>query len=247
MWLVASGRILLQWSCSTIYPVTPVKIETMTKDLILAREHWKVFSIIKIVVDRFKESVAWWTSKKYSFLFNDKIEKGEIIEVLLKEITRLERKIRPQTNFDKIKDIATLVRQEVHKIPNTFDGWPPPSDKLTMTENCELPPNSKYLLSCFLSTRGEKRISSGKLLVIESIGQDMIYNITNGAHRTSNHIKLALCTKCKTGSKDMVKWINRLGHGISYDKVNFLETFLAEEATKHQEVFAHCPCFPPHL
>eukprot|EP00794_Sanderia_malayensis_P010526 gene10526-11631_t len=91
------------------------------------------------------------------------------------------------------------------------------------------------------SLKSEKRMSSSKLVVIESIGQDMIYNIMNRAHRTSKHVKLALCTKRKTGSKVMVKWMNRLGHGISYDEVDFLETFLAEKATKHQEVKSFCP------
>ena len=32
----------------------------------------------------------------------------------------------------------------------------------------------------------------------------------------------------KTGSKDILTWLNRLGHCISYDEVNRIETYLAE-------------------
>ena len=39
---------------------------------------------------------------------------------------------------------------------------------------------------------------------------------------------LSLCTKRKTGSIQVIQWLNKLGHGISYDDANCLETSLAE-------------------
>lgn len=45
---------------------------------------------------------------------------------------------------------------------------------------------------------------------------------------------LSFCVKQKTGSKDVLKWLNRLGHRISYDEVNVLETFLAEQVVFNQ-------------
>ena len=41
-----------------------------------------------------------------------------------------------------------------------------------------------------------------------------------------------LFLKRKTGSKDILTWLNRLGHCISYDKVNRIETYLAEIVSK---------------
>lgn len=46
--------------------------------------------------------------------------------------------------------------------------------------------------------------------------------------------------KRKSGSKDMIKWLNQNGHGISCDEVNVIETFLAEEAFKNQTSKSFC-------
>jgi len=50
---------------------------------------------------------------------------------------------------------------------------------------------------------------------IESLVQDIVYVTTNGKHRTSKHVLLSLCVKRKTGSKDVITWLNRSGHGVS--------------------------------
>ena len=47
--------------------------------------------------------------------------------------------------------------------------------------------------------------------------------------------------KRKTRSKVMIQWLNKLGHGISYDEVNHLETSLAVEATNHESVRSYYP------
>ena len=39
----------------------------------------------------------------------------------------------------------------------------------------------------------------------------------------------------KTGSKDILTWLNKLGHCISYDEVNRNETYLAEIESKNNE------------
>jgi hypothetical protein len=56
----------------------------------------------------------------------------------------------------------------------------------------------------------------------------VIYNETN-------------ITKRKAGSKELVKWLNRLGHGIPYDEVNYLETTLAQDAVRNQIFKSFCP------
>ena len=44
----------------------------------------------------------------------------------------------------------------------------------------------------------------------------------------------SLCAKRKTGSKQLISWLNRFGHGISYDEVNFLETHLVDDELQIQ-------------
>ena len=43
-----------------------------------------------------------------------------------------------------------------------------------------------------------------------------------------------LCTKRKTGSKQVITWLTRLGHGISYDDVLYMETGIAEQQIQYQ-------------
>eukprot|EP00794_Sanderia_malayensis_P013591 gene13591-14999_t len=47
-------------------------------------------------------------------------------------------------------------------------------------------------------------------------------------------VLLSLCTKRKTGSKQLVRWLNKFGHSISYDEVSYLETSLANQQAEQQ-------------
>ena len=197
-------------------------------------------TLIKLVLERFNGTVDCWTSKTTSFVFNDSIEKGQVIEVLLRKIHRLEKRLEPKTTNEMIKDVSCLVRKEVKEMPNTFSRWPPVPDSLPEA-NTQLPPTLHSLLISCLSSRSVDQTADKKKLVVNSIGQDIIFNITNGSCPTSKHVKMALCIKRQTGSKEMVTWMNKLGHGISYDEVSSVETFLADESINHQEMKSYCP------
>ena len=67
-----------------------------------------------------------------------------------------------------------------------------------------------------------------------SIGQDIIYNLTKGKQKTVKHVQLGIVTKRKTGSKFMINSLNRISHSISDDEVNNIETFLAEVEASEQ-------------
>ena len=43
------------------------------------------------------------------------------------------------------------------------------------------------------------------------------------------HIQLGISMKRKNGSRNVIEWLNRLGHSLSYKEVNVIETSLAEE------------------
>ena len=56
------------------------------------------------------------------------------------------------------------------------------------------------------------------------LGQDITYNMSNGKTKTNKHIQYAVFTKRKIGSRFMLDSLNYLGHSISYDEVNNIET-----------------------
>ena len=69
---------------------------------------------------------------------------------------------------------------------------------------------------------------------MSSIGQDLLYHVNSGRKQTSKHTTLSFLIKRKTGSKQLITWTNKFGHGISYDEVLILETSMAMEHSQHQ-------------
>ena len=70
---------------------------------------------------------------------------------------------------------------------------------------------------------------------MSSIGQDLLYHVNSGRKQTSKHTTLSFLMKRKTGSKQLITWTNKFGHGISYDEVLMLETSMAMEHSQYQE------------
>ena len=197
-------------------------------------------TLVDLIIKEFGEKIALWSPKHgSSFMFNDEIPKGQVIEILTKKILMLQEKEKKQPIEDKIEEVARSIRNEIISAPLTFEQWPP-SEEAILEKNTEIPTSLLHLLTSVLSC-STSRVSKRKERFIRSLCQDIIYNSTNGRHRTSKHVLFSLCVKRKTGSKDMVKWLNKFGHGISYDEVNVVETFLADEAVKYQAVKSFCP------
>ena len=61
-----------------------------------------------------------------------------------------------------------------------------------------------------------------------SIGQDIIYMGKNGKTRTPKHIGMSIACHKITQSKTLTKMQNRSGQGISYDKVQGIDTAWAD-------------------
>jgi len=131
------------------------------------------------------------------------------------------------TDTEKVKFIANLVKSEINKhfIENKiFSTWPLTEDEIK-ADRVEIPNLLKTLLYTLLSSLAA---SARVKRLINSIGQDIIYNSSNGRIKTIKHIQLALVTKRKTGSKFLINCLNRLGHCTSYDQVSIIETSFAE-------------------
>ena len=54
----------------------------------------------------------------------------------------------------------------------------------------------------------------------------MIYSVSHGAQKPPKHIILPAAIKALTGSKEVIQFINRLGHGLSYHQLEENETGL---------------------
>ena len=61
------------------------------------------------------------------------------------------------------------------------------------------------------------------------IGQDIVHSGSHGKVKTPKHMALAMAVRHLTGSKQIIKILNRMGHCASYDTVEMIDTALARE------------------
>ena len=98
------------------------------------------------------------------------------------------------------------------------------------------------LLETFLKTLLTKGSPSKRVKrLINSIGQDLIYNSSRGSIKTVKHSQLGLLTKRIIGSRLMIDCLNRFGHTISYHEVNTLKTAFAETQIHNQLLHSSVP------
>lgn len=89
--------------------------------------------------------------------------------------------------------------------------------------------------------------------MVQSFGQDCVYAVSGGSAIPAKHILLPWGIKSVTGNVEVIKVLNRLGHSISYSKLEELDTALclkkqAQEADKGVTLpsTSH-PCVPTAL
>ena len=70
---------------------------------------------------------------------------------------------------------------------------------------------------------------------ILSIWQEMIFTSSEVVVKPPKHIALSVSVKSMTGSAELVTILNRLGHGVSYFKLEEYETAVAEKQIERQQ------------
>ena len=158
--------------------------------------------------------------------------------MLCQKIEKLEKALEPLPILKQIENSAKSIKEEICSMSQTYQSWPPSQNDLVSCKTV-IPPLLSTFSSLLLTSK--KRVGKRKKSRINSICQDIIYTTTNGRMRTSKHVTVALSIKRKTGSKDIITWLNRYGHIISYDEINFVETDLAEQIMKNKNLRSFVP------
>ena len=85
----------------------------------------------------------------------------------------------------------------------------------------------KTFITYLISGPAIKRINTtSKTCRIESIYQDIIYAATAGRKKPQKHRQLDMVMKSLTGSQKAIEILNRLGHCVSYNLAEEIETEL---------------------
>ena len=90
-----------------------------------------------------------------------------------------------------MKKVAAIIRDEIKDFKGPFSSWPPPSNEF-LPRNIEIPPLLHTLLRELLTTGTENERTSR---LVKSIGQDILYNSSNGRIKTMKQLQLGVFTK----------------------------------------------------
>ncbi len=72
---------------------------------------------------------------------------------------------------------------------------------------------------------------------IMMIGQDIIHCGSHGRKKMPKHVSLGMTVRHLTGSKQIITILNRMGHSVSYDDIEVVDTSLAEEVLAQSEKY----------
>ena len=62
--------------------------------------------------------------------------------------------------------------------------------------------------------------------LVQSFGQDIIYAVTCGKHKPPKHLLLPYAVKTLTGNIEIIRTLNKFGHGVSYSQLEENDTAL---------------------
>ena len=129
-----------------------------------------------------------------------------------------------KTKEESLKEAALELRSSIEKF-DSQPSWPPDPQEFCQEKVTIPEPLQTFLTHLFSSnTPVSERINR----LVTSLAQDIMYGVSRGRIKTVKHMQLGVFVKRKTGSKQAITALNRLGHSISYDEVNSLETAYAE-------------------
>ena len=79
----------------------------------------------------------------------------------------------------------------------------------------------------FLTGDPDTKIQTHRVTtLVQSFSQDMIYAVTCGQHKPPTHLLLPYAVKTLTGNIEIIKTLNKFGHGVSYSQLEENDTAL---------------------
>jgi len=102
--------------------------------------------------------------------------------------------------------------------------WSPSADYLL--SNTVLPPGecAKFFTSLISGKQGCAQLTTKKASLVNFIGQDNCYAVSNGWWKMPKHILLGMTVRHITGSAEVMSIPNHFGHCVSYSTLLELET-----------------------
>ena len=102
-------------------------------------------------------------------------------------------------------------------------NWSPSYADLT-AEKVDIGIHLSTFLTIILSAKSTEIDSTRFYRIKMSLGQDVVYNVSNGRIRTPKSVLFPYNIKMLTNNTELINMVNRLGHGIFYSLLEEMET-----------------------
>lgn len=158
---------------------------------------------------------------------------------LVKENFRLSQEVRSYSTSKQdpnhlIKQAASYLRSQI-KTSCTSQEWPVDPSSIN-DEYTKVPTPLQDFFEMLLSGDTNCKDLSGRVKrLANSYACDCIYGVSVGKHKTAKHILLPWAVKSLTGNVELIKILNRFGHGISYSQMEELDTELCLKKLDEEE------------
>ena len=132
------------------------------------------------------------------------------------------------TDANKIIDQASSQIREVIRRDMKPTAWPCHSSDLS---NAVKMPTQlhRFLVGLLTGNPQHENPSERVSNLIQSFGQDLIYAVTCGQHKPPKHVLLPYAVKTLTGNTEIIRILNKSGHGMSYTQLEENDTALCLE------------------
>ena len=107
---------------------------------------------------------------------------------------------------------AKIIRNEIKGMTDKMN-WPPSYTDLT-TEKVDIGIHLSTFLNAILSCKLAEIDSTRVYRMNMSLGQDLVYNVSNGRIHTPKSILFPYKYKMLTNNTELINMVNRLGQGI---------------------------------
>lgn len=226
---VTSPLVFYHNSCKTIAIYTLQSqnkvIKSLQKNKSWKYYHQQAFNEMKMF---FSEEVI---NKKRCFPFTYLCKYyAEFLEEVLEEHN--EQEILEETEIlQKAVSILreTILNMKKNDIPGNI------ASLNSLNGECEIPKHVSEFY-CFLlgGYKHRRRTSTNFIRKVDSLAEDLIYNVSNGFIKTKKHITLWMTLKSLTSSRKIVDTTNKCGHCSSYHIIKELEIRVTTSLNRSQ-------------
>ena len=164
------------------------------------------------------------------FIIPDNLSQNHLARDLIgQQLTQCKEK---GSTTEEIRRVALELRKAIQSTGSEEMSWPPKASELN-EDAIRIPEDVKLFLVTLLtgssSYKPNDPCQEKDQRLVNSFGQDWIFAVTNGRQKPLKHILLPYAVKTLTNNVDVMRFLNRCGHGIAYSQIEEINTALCQQ------------------